>query len=251
MRFDVITLFPEWVMTVTQQGVVGKAADKNLITLKCTNPRDYAKNTHKTVDDRPYGGGPGMVMKPDCLLQAIKVAKQKNTGKVLYMSPQGKPLTQSILRQLATENNLIILCGRYEGVDERVLSLAVDDEYSIGDYVLSGGELGAMVLIDGLSRLLPGVLGHKDSAQQDSFTDGLLDCPHYTRPEIVEGLSVPDVLKSGDHVAIAKWRRMQSLGVTWAKRPDLLANKILQPADEKLLGEYKQEYKISSEVDYE
>lgn len=190
-------------------------------------------------------------MKPDCLLQAIRAVKKNNTGKVLYMSPQGKALTQRALRQLATEESLVILCGRYEGVDERVLSLVVDEEYSIGDYVLSGGELGAMVMIDSLSRLLPGVLGHEDSAQQDSFTDGLLDCPHYTRPEVFETLNVPDVLKSGNHAAIARWRRKQSLGVTWLKRPDLLQDRILQPADEKLLDEYKREYKVSSEVDHE
>ena len=251
MRFDVVTLFPEWVKTVALQGVVGRAAAKNLITLDCVNPRDFTNDVHRTVDDRPYGGGPGMVMKPDCLLRAVRTAQQKNAGKVLYMSPQGKPLTQGIMQQLTAEDGLIILCGRYEGVDERVLSLVVDEEYSLGDYVLSGGELGAMVLIDGLSRLLPGVLGHEDSAQQDSFTDGLLDCPHYTRPEKFEALAVPDVLRSGDHAAIAKWRRKQSLGVTWLKRPDLLADRILQPADEKLLDEYKREYKVSSEVDHE
>ena len=193
MRFDVVTLFPEWVKTVALQGVVGRAAAKNLIALDCINPRDFTNDVHRTVDDRPYGGGPGMVMKPGCLLQAVRTAQQKNAGKVLYMSPQGKPLTQGIMQQLTAEDGLIILCGRYEGVDERVLSLVVDEEYSLGDYVLSGGELGAMVLIDGLSRLLPGVLGHEDSAQQDSFTDGLLDCPHYTRPEKFEALAVPDV----------------------------------------------------------
>lgn len=251
MHFDVITLFPEWVETVIQQGVVGKAVDKGLLTLNCVNLRDHSTDVHKTVDDRPYGGGPGMVMKPDCLLKAIRTVKQENTGKVLYLSPQGKTLSQNVLQQLATENSLIILCGRYEGVDERVLSLEVDEEYSIGDYVLSGGELGAMVLIDGISRLLPGVLGHKDSALQDSFSEGLLDCPHYTRPDNVEGHEVPEVLKSGDHGAIARWRRKQALGVTWLKRPDLLLNEILQPADEKLLDEYKQEYKVSLEVDHE
>ncbi len=244
MRFDVITLFPEWVATVIDQGVVGKAADRNLLTLNCINPRDYSTDRHQTVDDRPYGGGPGMVMKADCVLQAIRAAKQQNAGKVLYMSPQGKPLSQTVLRQLSTENAVIVLCGRYEGVDERVLALEVDAEYSLGDYVLSGGELGAMVLIDSLARLLPGVLGHEASAQQDSFVDGLLDCPHYTRPESIEGLTVPEVLKSGDHGAIAKWRRKQALGVTWLKRPDLLVNRILQPADQKLLDEYKREYKI-------
>lgn len=251
MRFDVITLFPEWVKTVVDQGVVGKAAGKGLLEINCINPRTYTKDVHQTADDRPYGGGPGMVMKPDCVLEAIKVAKQDNVGKVLYMSPQGKPLSQALLQQLAKEDGLIVLCGRYEGVDERIISLAVDEEYSLGDYVLSGGELGAMVLIDGLSRLLPGVLGHEASAQQDSFVDGLLDCPHYTRPDMVEGCGVPAVLKSGDHGAIAKWRRKQALGSTWLKRPDLLIDRILQPADQELLDEYKQEYKISTEVGYE
>lgn len=251
MRFDVITLFPEWVETVIHQGVVGKAAHKGLLELNCINPRAYTHDVHQTADDRPYGGGPGMLMKPDCVLAAIRAAQQLNTGKVLYMSPQGKPLTQTVLHELAAEQSLILLCGRYEGIDERVISLAVDEEYSLGDYVLSGGELGAMVLIDGLSRLLPGVLGHGASAQQDSFSDGLLDCPHYTRPDVLEGQAVPDILKSGDHGAIATWRRKQSLGMTWLKRPDLLQDKILQPADKKLLDEYKQEYKISSEVDHE
>jgi len=251
MRFDVITLFPDWVMSVVHQGVVGKASDKGLLTLNCVNPRDYTTDVHRTVDDRPYGGGPGMVMKPDCLLQTIRAVKKKNAGKVLYLSPQGRPLSQAILQQLSMEEELILLCGRYEGVDERVLSLEVDEEYSIGDYVLSGGELGAMVLIDGISRLLPNVLGHQDSAQQDSFSDGLLDCPHYTRPDELEGYEVPAVLKSGDHSAIAKWRRKQALGTTWLKRPDLLQDKILQPADEDLLDEYRQEYKVSLEVNHE
>ena len=251
MRFDVITLFPDWVVTVAQQGVVGKAAAKGLISLNCVNPRDYTSDVHKTVDDRPYGGGPGMVMKPDCLLKTIRDVKQLNTGRVLYMSPQGKPLSQKIMQQLAGEENLILLCGRYEGIDERVLHLEVDEEYSIGDYVLSGGELGAMVLIDSVARLLPGALGHGDSASQDSFVDGVLDCPHYTRPEVVEGYSVPDVLKSGDHGAIAKWRRKQALGATWLKRPDLLQDTILKPADSKLLDEYRHEHKVSLEVDHE
>ncbi|MGB0847438.1 MAG: tRNA (guanosine(37)-N1)-methyltransferase TrmD [Thiolinea sp.] len=251
MHFDVITLFPEWVETVIAQGVVGKAANSGVFSLNCVNPRDFTTDTHQTVDDRPYGGGPGMVMKADCLLKTIRTVKQKNSGKVLYMSPQGKPLTQAALQQLAVEKSLIILCGRYEGVDERVLNLEVDEEYSLGDYVLSGGELGAMVVIDGVSRLLPGALGHADSATQDSFTDGLLDCPHYTRPDTVEGYAVPDILKSGDHGAIEKWRRKQALGITWLKRPDLLQNRVLQPAEQKLLDEYRQEYKVSSEVNHE
>lgn len=250
MRFDVITLFPDWVASVTDQGVVGRASAKGLLTLNCINPRDYAKDVHRTVDDRPYGGGPGMVMRPDCLLQAIRDVRKANSGRLIYLSPQGETLSQDKAKQLSTEENLILLCGRYEGIDERVISLEVDTEYSIGDYVLSGGELGAMVLIDTVARLLPGVLGHEDSADQDSFSDNLLDCPHYTRPESIEEQHVPAVLKSGDHAAIAQWRRKQALGITWLKRPDLLKNRILQPVDKKLLDEYRQEYK-ASEVDHE
>lgn len=251
MRFDVITLFPDWVKSVTRNGVVRKAAEKGLVKLDCINPRDYAADVHRTVDDRPYGGGPGMVMKADCLLQAISTARALNNGKLIYLSPQGQRLSQPEVKKLAAEESLIFLCGRYEGIDERVIQLEVDAEYSIGDYVLSGGELGAMVLIDSISRLLPGVLGHNESSEQDSFSDGLLDCPHYTRPETTAGLGIPAVLKSGDHVAIARWRRKQALGITWRKRPDLLANRILQPADQLLLDEYRQEHKVSLEVDHE
>ncbi|PIE00507.1 MAG: tRNA (guanosine(37)-N1)-methyltransferase TrmD [Thiothrix nivea] len=251
MRFDVITLFPDWVKSVTRNGVVRKAAEKGLVKLDCINPRDYATDVHRTVDDRPYGGGPGMVMKADCLLQAVAAARLINNGKLIYLSPQGRRLSQPDVKKLAAEDRLILLCGRYEGIDERVIQREVDAEYSIGDYVLSGGELGAMVLIDSVSRLLPGVLGHSESSEQDSFSDGLLDCPHYTRPEEVAGLGVPAVLKSGDHAAIARWRRKQALGITWLKRPDLLANRMLQPADQFLLDEYRQEYKVSLEVDHE
>lgn len=251
MQFDVITLFPDWVKSVVESGVVRKAAEQNLVAVHCTNPRDYTVDVHRTVDDRPYGGGPGMVMKADCLLKAIAAVKAVNKGKLIYLSPQGKRLVQSEVAELAKEDSLVLLCGRYEGIDERVIQLQVDAEYSIGDYVLSGGELGAMVLIDSVTRLLPGALGHNDSAAQDSFSDGLLDCPHYTRPEVIEGLEVPVVLKSGDHAAIARWRRKQSLGMTWLKRPDLLENRILQPADQLLLDEYRQEYKVSLEVDHE
>ncbi|MEZ5449744.1 MAG: tRNA (guanosine(37)-N1)-methyltransferase TrmD [Thiolinea sp.] len=251
MRFDVISLFPEWVVSVAHYGVVRRALEQGVITVQGINPRDYTQDVHRTVDDRPYGGGPGMLMKADCLLPAIRDAREVNAGPVIYLSPQGKPFTQAKAHQLSQQAGLIMLCGRYEGIDERVLALEVDAEYSLGDYVLSGGELGAMVLIDCVTRLLPGVLGHQDSAQQDSFMDGLLDCPHYTRPEQVEGLDVPSVLKSGDHAAIARWRRQQSLGATWRKRPDLLQGKILKPADQKLLDEYRQEYRISSEVDHE
>jgi tRNA (guanine37-N1)-methyltransferase len=251
MRFDVITLFPDWVKSVAENGVVRKAAEQGLVSVTCTNPRDYTTDVHRTVDDRPYGGGPGMVMKADCLLEAISAVRATNQGRLIYLSPQGQRLSQPEVKKLAAGGDLILLCGRYEGVDERVIQREVDAEYSIGDYVLSGGELGAMVLIDSVARLLPGVLGHHESADQDSFSDGLLDCPHYTRPEIVAGLEVPAVLKSGDHAAIAKWRRKQALGITWLKRPDLLENRILQPADQLLLDEYRQEYKVSLEVDHE
>lgn len=251
MRFDVITLFPDWVASVAENGVVRRASEKGLVTVNCTNPRDYSTDVHRTVDDRPYGGGPGMVMKADCLLAAIRDVRAVNKGRLIYLSPQGQQLSQEKVKALSAEKDLILLCGRYEGIDERVIQLEVDAEYSIGDYVLSGGELGAMVLIDSVSRLLPGVLGHDNSAEQDSFSDGLLDCPHYTRPEAVEDQVIPAVLKSGDHAAIAKWRRKQALGITWVKRPDLLEHRILQPADQTLLDEYRQEYKVSSEVNHE
>ena len=243
MRFDVITLFPDLVQAVALSGVVGRAADANLINLHCWNPRDYTTDKHRTVDDRPYGGGPGMVMKPDCLLLAIDDIKAKNkdlgiSTKVIYLSPQGKTLDQSAAKTMSEKEGLILLCGRYEGVDERVLALAVDEEWSIGDYVLSGGELGAMVMIDAITRLLPNVLGHKDSAEQDSFSAGLLDCPHYTRPEVFAGKEVPSVLKSGDHQRIARWRRQQALGRTAQRRPELLENKILNAEDKKLLHDF-------------
>ena len=230
MRFDVITLFPELVESVTRVGITGRAAKRGLIELCCWNPRDYTEDVHRTVDDRPYGGGPGMVMKADSLLKTIRdIKSNKKVGKqakVVYLSPQGKPLTQKVLSQMASEQegSLILLCGRYEGIDERIIELEVDEQWSLGDYVLSGGELGAMVMIDAIARLLPGALGHDASADEDSFSeanDGLLDCPHYTRPEVVEGLQIPAVLKSGDHKAIADWRRKQSLERTEKYRPDL------------------------------
>ncbi|MCB1639573.1 MAG: tRNA (guanosine(37)-N1)-methyltransferase TrmD [Thiothrix sp.] len=248
MRFDVITLFPDLVQAVAACGVVGRALERELINLQCTNPRDFTHDVHRTVDDRPYGGGPGMVMKPDVLLAAIQAVRSNNPGPLVYMSPQGRPLTQTRVRQFAQEPGLILLAGRYEGIDERVIALEVDEECSLGDYVLSGGELAAMVVIDGVTRLLPGALGHDASAAQDSFTDGLLDCPHYTRPDCVEGMTVPAVLKSGDHAVIARWRRKQSLGLTWLKRPDLLENRVLEPVEQALLAEFIQEYKVLSEV---
>lgn len=248
MQFSVLTLFPELVHAVTQHGIVRRAVEQQAVSVDYCNPRDYALDVHRTVDDRPYGGGPGMVMKSDCLLRAIRDLRQKNTGRLIYLSPQGAALTQAKVQALVQEPALILLCGRYEGIDERIIQLEVDEECSIGDYVLSGGELGAMVLIDSITRLLPGVLGHEDSAEQDSFAEGLLDCPHYTRPESIEGLEVPAILKSGNHAAIARWRKKQMLGATWLKRPDLLAKKDLSAAEQTLLNEFRQEYKVSSEV---
>jgi tRNA (guanine37-N1)-methyltransferase len=243
MRFDVITLFPELVQSVAEAGVVGRAAKAGLIDLHCWNPRDYTTDIHRTVDDRPYGGGPGMLMKPDCLVDAIKDIRAINASKaietkVIYLSPQGRTLNQSAVKEMSAEQGLIFLCGRYEGVDERVLEMQVDEEWSLGDYVLSGGELGAMVLIDAITRLLPDVLGHKDSAKQDSFSDGLLDYPHYTRPEIYAGKEIPAVLKSGNHQRIAKWRRQQALGRTQQRRPELLENRILDAEDKQLLRDF-------------
>jgi tRNA (guanine37-N1)-methyltransferase len=248
MQFSVLTLFPELVQAVAQHGIVRRAVEQKTVSIDCYNPRDYTIDAHRTVDDRPYGGGPGMVMKSDCLLRAIRDVRQKQPSRLIYLSPQGTALTQTKVQTFAQETALILLCGRYEGIDERIIQLEVDEECSIGDYVLSGGELGAMVLIDSITRLLPGVLGHEDSAEQDSFAEGLLDCPHYTRPEVIEGLEVPAVLKSGNHAVIARWRKKQMLGATWLKRPDLLAKKDLSAAEQALLNEFRQEYKVSSEV---
>ena len=246
MRFDVITLLPELVESVVQVGVTGRASQRELIELHCWNPRDFTKDVHRTVDDRPYGGGPGMVMKADCLLETIRAvraaAPEKTT--LVYLSPQGEKLEQSMFREVSQDpkvESLILLCGRYEGIDERVIQLEVDEEWSIGDYVLSGGELGAMVIIDAITRLLPSVLGHEDSAVQDSFTENLLDCGHYTRPESIEDLVVPAVLKSGDHKAIARWRKKQSLGRTYQRRNDLIERNTLSNEDSKLLDEYLKE----------
>ena len=245
MRFDVITLLPELVEAVTKVGVTARAVDRNLIDLHCWNPRNYAQDVHRIVDDRPYGGGPGMVLKAECLLKAIRDAKKmaaKKT-KVVYLSPQGKKFDQMVARSASKDEGLILLCGRYEGIDERVVALEVDEEWSLGDYVLSGGELAAMVVIDAVTRLLPSVLGHNESAEQDSFSENLLDYEHYTRPVVVENLGVPAVLRSGDHKAIARWRRKQSIGRTYTRRPDLLTreNSVLSKKDQLLLDEYLKE----------
>lgn len=241
MKFAVITLLPELVESVVESGVTSRAVEKGLTHLQCINPRKYATDKHRTVDDRPYGGGPGMVMRADTLLPAIREAKQRlPDSKVVYLSPQGKTIDQPLLQSVAQEEGLILLCGRYEGIDERIVALEVDEEWSLGDYVLSGGELAAMVVIDGITRLLPEALGHHESATQDSFTDGILDCPHFTRPEVVEGVTIPAVLKSGNHANIQRWRRMQALGRTLERRPELLEKLQLSEQDESLLEEFIQ-----------
>ena len=244
MRFDVVTLFPPMFEAVNDYGITGRALERGIAELGVWNPRDYTHDRHRTVDDRPYGGGPGMLMKIQPLRDAIHEARAAHPGKshVVYLSPQGRPLDQGGVRELAQHEHLVLIAGRYEGVDERLIETEVDEEWSIGDYVLSGGELAAMVVIDAVTRLLPGALGHEDSAQQDSFSDGMLDCPHYTRPELFEGLQVPAILLSGDHAAIARWRLKQSLGRTWLRRPDLLEDLELDEEQQRLLQEFIQEY---------
>ena len=244
MRVDVVTLFPGMVETLLRFGVTGRAVERGLLRVVAWDPRDDAHDRHRTVDDRPYGGGPGMVMKVQPLrdtLQRARAAAQPS-AKTIYLSPQGRPLTQDGVRELALDTRLILLAGRYEGIDERLIATEVDEEWSIGDYVLSGGELAALVLIDAVARLLPGALNDSESAEQDSFMDGLLDCPHYTRPEEIEGLQVPAVLLSGDHAAVARWRRREALGRTWLRRPDLLARRRLAAEDQALLDEFIREY---------
>jgi len=238
MRFDVISLFPE-MFDAMRQGVTGRAVERGQVALELWNPRDYARDAHRTVDDRPYGGGPGMVMMVEPLRRAIQAARAAAPdSRVLYLSPQGRRLDQAAVSGLATEPGLVLLAGRYEGVDERLLEAQVDEEWSIGDYVLSGGELPAMVLMDAVTRLLPGVLGHADSAEQDSYVDGLLDCPHYTRPEMIEGRAVPEVLLSGNHESIRRWRLQQALGRTWLRRPDLLEVRPMSSEEQVLLDEF-------------
>lgn len=248
MRIQVITLFPEEFKPLVSLGVTGRGIQSETVTLELLNPRDFATDRHRTVDDRPYGGGPGMVMAVEPLLSTIRAAKERVGGDgkeipaVGLLSPQGRMLDQDAIRELSTREELILVCGRYEGIDERLIELGIDEEWSIGDYVLSGGELAAAVLIDAVIRLLPGVLGDEQSAQQDSFMDGLLDYPHYTRPEEVEGQVVPPVLLSGDHRAINRWRRKQSLGRTWLRRPELLEKLALDEESETLLAAFIDEH---------
>ncbi len=242
MRFDLVTLFPEMFRALDEQGVTGRAVDRGLVELAFWNPRDYTQDLHRTVDDRPYGGGPGMVMKVEPLKAAIEQARAaaKPETPVIYLSPQGRRLDQAAAKMLARREGMILIAGRYEGIDERIIERHVDEEWSIGDYVLSGGELAAMVLMDAVIRLIPGVLGDADSAEQDSHTDGLLDCPHYTRPEVVDEQAVPPVLLSGNHEAIRRWRLQQSLGRTWLRRPDLMQDRALSADEQILLDEFIQ-----------
>lgn len=238
-QLDVITLFPEMFDPVLQYGVIGRAVSGELIGFRRWNPRDYTEDKHNTVDDKPYGGGPGMVMmyKPVC--RAIAKARQAQPdAKVIYLSPQGRRLEQSGVKELSNRSGMILISGRYEGIDQRIIDAEVDEEWSIGDYVLSGGELAAMVMIDSVCRTLPGVLGHEDSANEDSFVNGLLDYPHYTRPEQIEGYAVPDVLLSGHHESIRLWRLKQALGKTWQCRPDLIETTELNEEQKRLLHEY-------------
>ncbi len=247
MRIAIVTLFPEMFSAISDYGITRRAMENGLVELNFWSPRQFTSDRHQTVDDRPYGGGPGMVMKIQPLRDAIQAAKAwaseggvESSGtqaKVIYLSPQGRVLSQEGVQELAMETNLVLVAGRYEGIDERLIELEVDAEWSIGDYVLSGGELAAMVLIDSVTRLIPGALGHAQSAEQDSFSEGLLDCPHYTRPDVYEGRSVPDVLMSGNHERIRRWRLQQALDRTVRRRPDLLEKLELSEEQQKLLAE--------------
>ena len=237
MFIGIITLFPEMFKAITEFGVTGRAVKHNLLQVRCYNPRDFTHDKHKTVDDRPYGGGPGMLMMVQPLRDAIHSAKADagDGVKVIYLSPQGRKLEQAGVKELSLNSKMILVCGRYEGIDERLIQSEIDEEWSVGDYGLTGGELPAMTLIDAVARFIPGVLGKQESAQEDSFADGLLDCPHYTRPEVLDGLTVPPVLMSGNHAEIRKWRLKQSLERTWLRRPELLESLALTDEQRKLL----------------
>jgi len=247
MRFDVITLFPEMVLQGANYGVTGKAIAKGLVGLSVWNPRDYTLDKHRTVDDKSYGGGPGMVMKYQPLFDAVCAAQQPYSHlrrKIVCLSPQGKTINQALFRQASDYDQLILVAGRYEGIDERFITAVCDEEWSLGDYVISGGELGALIVIDALTRLQPDVLGDENSAKQDSHSDGLLDYPHFTRPEHLSAGDVPRVLVAGNHAQIDSWRMKQALGRTWLRRPDMLEKKRLNAEQQKLLEEFKTEVDV-------
>ncbi|MFQ3244857.1 MAG: tRNA (guanine37-N1)-methyltransferase [Arenicella sp.] len=241
MDLHVISIFPDMFSAILEHGVIGRAIRQNVLSLTLHNPRGYADDKHNTVDGRPFGGGPGMVMMPEPMIKVIEAAKAqaKPGAKVIYLSPQGKRFDHAAAKEFAERDSMVFLAGRYEGIDERVLEHHVDEEWSIGDFVLSGGELPAMVMIDAIARLLPDSLGNSESAEQDSFAHGILDCPHYARPETYAGQKVPDVLLSGNHKAIAKWREQQALGRTWDRRPELLEKIELTDEQQRLLDEYR------------
>ncbi len=243
LRFDVITLFPEMFAALTASGITRRALERGLWRIECWNPRQWTQDVHRTVDDRPYGGGPGMVMMASPLEQAINAAKAAAgvEAKVICLSPQGRRIDQRRVEELAASRGGILLCGRYEGIDERLIERCVDEELSLGDFVLSGGELAAMALMDACIRQLPGALNDEASAVEDSFAAGLLDCPHYTRPEVYEGSVVPEVLLSGNHKKIRRWRLKQALGRTWQRRPDLLETRVLSSEEADLLAEFRRE----------
>ena len=251
MQVAVVTLFPEMFAALTDYGVSGRAVRAGLMKLALWNPRDFSTDRHRTVDDKPFGGGPGMLMKTDPLVRTIQHARSQldasstRPARTVYLSPQGKPLRQTRVAQLAELESLILICGRYQGIDARVIDAEIDEELSLGDFVLSGGEIAAMALLDAMIRLQPGALGDEDSAQTDSLTNGLLHAPEFTRPQQFEGAGVPDVLLSGDHAAIARWREKQSLGVTWLKRPDLLEQVELSQEQKELLKQFKEEYRAA------
>jgi tRNA (guanine37-N1)-methyltransferase len=242
IRFDVVTLFPEMFRAISESGITSRALAQGLWRLKTWNPRDFTTNNYRTVDDRPFGGGPGMVMLAEPLEKALDAVKADGGGRVIYLSPQGKTLQHRRVVELSAEHSLTLLCGRYEGVDERLLERRVDEELSIGDFVLSGGELAAMALMDAVVRQLPGALGDESSAVQESFADGLLECPQYTRPEVYAGLQVPEVLISGHHENIRRWRLKQALGRTWLRRPELIAARRLSDEERRLLDEFQREH---------
>jgi tRNA (guanine37-N1)-methyltransferase len=243
IRFDVVTLFPEMFSAITGSGITSRALEAGLYSVTTWNPRDFTTDNYRTVDDRPYGGGPGMVMLPEPLERTLDAVKTAGGGRVVYLTPQGKKLDHRKVMEFSKQHSLTLLCGRYEGVDERLLERRVDEEVSIGDFVLSGGELAAMALIDACVRQLPGALGDGASALEESFADGLLDCPQYTRPETFSGSKVPEVLLSGHHENIRRWRLKQALGRTWLRRPDLLEARQLSAEERMLLDEFQREHR--------
>jgi tRNA (guanine37-N1)-methyltransferase len=241
VKFNILTIFPELITTFSKTGFIKRTISENIIDMNIVDIREYSDNIHKRVDDKTYGGGPGMVLQYPPIKSAIHNLKDR--GHIVYLSPQGQTLTQEKLNSLSSFNQITFLCGRYEGIDQRVLDELVDEEISLGDYVISGGEIGCMAIIEGIARLIPGAIDDLESVKQDSFQNGILDHPHYTRPDNIDGKKVPEVLSSGDHGRIAKWRKKQALGVTWIKRPELLKNVKLSKEDDKLLKEYIAEFK--------